>query len=90
MLFVILRVSNEMGRKPCLPDVKIQVQLLFCAIGESTLDELKRFFQRDLGKGREEQVKVVRHDDEFMQEKAALSTIVLEDVDQQLRHAPRL
>jgi hypothetical protein len=54
--------------------------------GKSAFDVLTGFFQWDVCRGRDNQMEVVRHDHEFMEEVAALATIVLKNVEKQACH----
>jgi len=47
---------------------------------------LNSFFQRNVFRRRDDQVKVVRHNHELMEEKAAFLAIVLQDVEEQESH----
>src|ERR1017187_2979540 len=55
-----------------LPHVVLALQ----AEGEATLDELHRFFKRYISGGRDERMKMVRHDHDGMQEELSLTAIV--------------
>src|SRR5437667_9889062 len=59
--------------------------LLAEPIRESTLDHLQRTLKRNILRGREQQMQMVGHDDEFMQHEFALLCIVLEHIDHELR-----
>ena len=86
MVFIVLRIANAMVGKTFLPDQRLEPQLLLRAEGESALDELTGFFQSNVFRRREDQVEVVRHDHEFVQEKTAFPAIVLKNVEKQARH----
>src|SRR5438132_11859295 len=59
--------------------------LLAEPIRESTLDHLQRTLKRNILRGREQQMQMVGHDDEFMQHEFALLCMVLEHIDHELR-----
>ena len=52
------------------------IELAFQAEGEASLDELHGLFKRNIGRGRDQSVEMVRHDDEGVQEKSPLTAIV--------------
>lgn len=54
------------------------VEFAFEAEGEASLDVLHSFFEGDVGRGGEDGVEVVGHDDECVQEEAILRVVVEE------------
>ena len=79
----ILRVSNSVIGETRLPDCH-----LFHfpkPIRKPTLDELECPLQGDYGRGRQQDMDVVRHDNEFMQQIFPLVAIVEQHVQQQSR-----
>src|SRR5437899_4893001 len=79
---IISFIANVMVRETLLP---YRPMLLAEPIRESTLDHLQRTLKRNILRGREQQMQMVGHDDEFMQHEFALLCIVLEHIDHELR-----
>src|SRR6266446_7761962 len=69
------RVQNPEFRKTLLPKWGFHAQFLAGAERESALDELDRFLNADFTSHGQEQMKVVRHDHEFMQSELSLCAI---------------
>ena len=65
--------------------LRIHVVLAFQAKREAALNELHSLFQRDFRSRRNHSVKMVRHDDERLQEKPSLIAIVKKSSLKQLR-----
>jgi hypothetical protein len=87
MLLIVLCIANPMIRKALfLPYQRPERQFPLDPEGKSAFDVLTGFFQRDVRRGRDNQMEVVRHNHELMQEVAALATIVLHNVKKQARH----
>jgi len=86
MLRVILKIPNPMIRETRLPDLPAP----FEAERETSLDELHGSLQRNLLRGRDQQMNVIGHDDEFMEEIFSFVAIVSKRVEQKIccRHAP--
>jgi len=82
MALVILAAPNPVVGEASLPDSKAFIQLFFHAVRKTTFDELQGLFQRNVCSGRNEQVKVIRHDHKFMQQKPFLRAIILENIQQ--------
>jgi len=61
------------------------VELALQAEGESALDELHRFFKRNIRSRRDQRVEMVGHDDEGVQEKSPLTAIVEDGLFKQFR-----
>ena len=83
MIIVVLFVSNAMIRKALLPDKIGIAEFPLGSKRKATLDVLQSFFEGNIFRRREHQVEVIGHDDEFVEEKAALRAIVGKDVDQE-------
>src|SRR6266478_7339304 len=79
---IISFIANVMVRETLLP---YRPMLLAEPIRESTLDHLQRTLKRNILRGREQQMQMVGHDDEFMRHEFALLCIVLEHIDHELR-----
>jgi hypothetical protein len=87
MLLIVLCIANPMVSKAFfLPYERPECQFLPDPEGKSAFDVLTDFFQRDVSRGRDDQMEVVRHNHKLMQEIAALATIVLKDVEKQSCH----
>jgi hypothetical protein len=69
-----------------LPYERSERQFSLGTEGISAFDVLTGLFQRDVFRRRDDQVEVVRHNHELMQEVAALATIVLHNVKKQACH----
>ena len=59
------------------------IELTFEAEGEATFDKLHGFFERDVGSGGDDRVKMIGHENEGVQEEFSLSTIVEDGLLQQ-------
>ena len=87
MLLIVLCIPNPMISKAFfLPYERPERQFPFDPKRKSAFDVLTNFFQRDVRRGRDNQMEVVRHNHELMQEIAALATIVLHNVKKQACH----
>jgi len=69
-----------------LPYERPESQFSFGTEGKSAFDVLTSFFQRYVCRRRDNQMEVVRHNHELMQEIAALATIILKNVEKQSCH----
>ena len=87
MLLVVLAIDNAMICEACLPDLGVDLQFLLRTKGKSALDELQSLLQWDLRVRSEQQVKMIGHDDEFVELEAVLFRILCEAVNQQTCHA---
>src|SRR5437868_7718439 len=87
MSLILFRITNPMIAKAGLPDHKRCLKFFLHTIRESPFYELHCFLQRDLWRGRDEQMKVIGHDYELMKKKTLLLTTVLEYIHQQSSHA---
>ncbi len=72
------RVANPVIRKASLPDRHLRADL----VGEASLDESHYSLQSEIGRSQEE-MDVVRHDDESMQLEAAGIAVALDGLKQQ-------
>src|SRR5213080_1335846 len=61
------------------------LHLLLTPAKDISLDHLQRTLKRNILRGREQQMQMVGHDDEFMQHEFALLCMVLEHIDHELR-----
>lgn len=86
MALIVLWIADAMIGKALLPDERMETQLLLGTEGESTFDELNGFFQRNVLRGRDDQVEVVPHDYELVQEETAFPAVVLQDIEKETRH----
>ena len=84
-----LPVANAHFGKSFLPEW-FDSQFPVGAESESSLDELNCPFNADFAAKREQQVKVVGYDDEFVQPVFSLGAIFVEDFEEQFRRAARL
>jgi post-segregation antitoxin (ccd killing protein) len=71
VLLIVLNVTNSMIGKTTSPDLKVRSRLIFRLIRETTLDELNRSLKGN--QWRDEQMKVIRHQNEFVEEKRIAS-----------------
>jgi hypothetical protein len=88
MPLIIRIIANTMICKASLPDFALDRQFLGTPMRESSLDELHRTLKGNLDVGRKNQVRVVRHDHEFMQKKLALCAIAKHCLPEQFRKLP--
>ena len=86
MTLVILRILNAMIGESRLPNFGVETEVFSRAIRKTSFDELQSFFQRYVGCRRDQQVKVIGHDDEFVEKKAALRSIGLEYLEEETGH----
>jgi hypothetical protein len=68
------------------PDLPVPVKLLFDSVRKSALNELNRFFERNLISQRDQQMEVVWHHNVFMEQKAGFRAILLKHIDEQCCH----
>jgi len=78
----ILAVANPMIRESARPDFALAAQDFAKSMRRSTFDELNSVFERDLGGRRDEEMNVLRHDDERMDLKAALTAVSVEGLEE--------
>jgi len=71
-------MENPYLRETLLPEGRLNPQQLRCLEGESALYQLNGPFDRHVNVDRHEEVNVVRHYNELMQEKFSLRSIVLD------------
>ena len=83
MMQVIVPILDAMFGEARLPDFEVRLQLLFDSERESALDALHSLLQRNLGRGREQHVEVIRHQHEFVEREAALATVFLTHLNEQ-------
>ena len=82
---IVVCVTDAMVLKSLLPNLHVRAQFFLCSIRKTALDELNSPFEARPRSN--ERVKMVRHDNEFVQEIGGWP-IVIERVDQKFR--PRL
>ena len=75
-------IDAKLG-KPALPDLSQVSQFFLQAVGESAFDELHGPFNGRIACDREQQMQVVRHDDEIVQLKFSRRYVGTQHVDQQ-------
>ena len=61
------------------------IELALQPEGEAALDELHGFFKRNIRSGRDQRVKMVRHDDERMHKESPLAAVVEDGSQKQFR-----
>jgi hypothetical protein len=66
MSFVILGIFDATLGETFLPNFGLEIQLLRRAKRKSALDILNRFFDRNIFRGSNQQMEMVRHDNEFV------------------------
>jgi len=87
MLLIVLCIANPVISKAFfLPYERPERQLPLDPEGKSAFDVLTDFFQRDVCRRRDNQMEVVRHNHELMQEVSALATIILKNGKKQSCH----
>ena len=74
---VVVGVDDAMVCEASFPDI----QFAFQAEGEGSFDELHCFFEGDLGRGCQEEMDVIGHDDEGVEFQVVLLALLLEDFD---------
>jgi hypothetical protein len=85
--FYVLQTFDNCGSEPrcnSVPNISLALQ----PKRESSLDQPQGVFERHIGRRREKQVQVVRHDDEYPQCKPTLFAIVLKNVDHPIGGSP--
>jgi hypothetical protein len=80
--FKCVCIQNTNLEKTLLPDWCIQPQFSSRPEGETAFHKLDRAFDRHVGIDREQQVKMVGHNDECMEAKFPSGPIVLEGLDE--------
>lgn len=86
MCVVILRIANTVVRKTLFPDQKLTSNFSLGTEGEAAFDAPKRFLQRDKWIWRENQMEMVVHHDELVQQEPSLNAILLKNVQKKKRH----
>ena len=81
MFHEILCIANSMVGEALLPHRNLGS--LSEPIRVASLDKLNRAFERMIRGGRNQQVKMIGHDDKFVQKKFSLLTVVKENVQQE-------
>lgn len=66
MDLVVVKVSNAVIGKAVFPDLTCKSKFFLDAVREATFDPLDGLFQRQCLSGRQDQVKVLRHEHEAM------------------------
>jgi len=66
MMLVVVRAFDAVFSVSGAPDLQARTQFLLHAKREPALDQLDCFFQRDVGRWREEEMEMVRQEDEFV------------------------
>jgi len=89
MMRVVICISNAMIDVSAFPNRAIQAEFLLDPIGKPTLYKLYSLFQTD-PHGREHQMEMIAHQDEFVDQELALATIVIKGRDEESGHAVRL
>ncbi len=67
-----------------LPYLTIEVHLLLGPVGESSLDELHYFLERHERGGREDEMNVISHEDEFMNLESLLGSVFANYIQQKI------
>jgi len=81
MRLIIARVPDAMVREAFLPDGLLETEISPGAERKSALNVLDRFLQRDVRRRSEQEMKMIRHNHKFVQEKSALRTIFIEHIE---------
>src|SRR5271165_2489288 len=68
------------------PGLRARPQVLFDAKREASLDELNSPFQRNVRRRRKKHVEMIGHENELMQFKFLLRAIVLQSLEEEMRH----
>ncbi len=89
MMRVVLGIADAMVSEAVLPDYEVRSEFMFHPIREASLDELDCTFKRYLGCGRDQQVKMARHQDEFVQREFRFVAISKAGIDKEFRKLPR-
>ena len=83
-------VTNPMLIEPRSPDRAAKPRLFASTKRESALDELHRFFKRNIGRRRYQQMDMVGHEGEFMHLHPLLSSVGADYIEQKLAKLVRL
>lgn len=86
MTLVVLAIANAVIGKAFLPDQRLNSKLLLRAKGEAAFDVLQGLFQRRIRGGCDDEMKVVRHGDEFVQQETIFLAVVIKDVQKKPGH----
>ena len=89
MAVVVLLIANAMIRETLFPDQESVSELFLGSKRKASLDELQGFFQGNVLGGRKDEMEMIGHDDEFVQQEAALRAIIGENVNQKASHLLR-
>src|SRR5438874_11541881 len=85
MLRIVPLVPNAMICEAPFPYFHSGARLFHEAMGESALDELHGFLQRHKWSGSQEQMEMIRHEDEFIESECSALAISIERFNKQFR-----
>jgi hypothetical protein len=84
---IILTILDALIGETAFPDFEAVVQFLPRTIGETSLDKLNGFLQRNFVSRRHQQMEMIVHHHEFMKLKARFAPVFFEDIEEQMRHS---
>jgi hypothetical protein len=84
-MFVVALIPNPVLHIPAFPDFQVYSEFLFRSVGKSTFDELYCAGDPNVDR-RYEQMNVIRHDHELVQQVSPFGTIVQKHVNQESCH----
>ena len=85
MLRIVPLVPNAMIREAPFPYFHPGARLFHELMGKSAFDELHGFLQRHKWSGSQEQMKVIRHEHEFIESKCSALAISIDRLNKQFR-----
>ena len=82
----MIGASNAIVRKAPFPDRRFELQFFLCSERKTAFDVLDCLFQGNVRSWREQNMKVIRHYNEFMEQEFLLGSVILHYVEQQVGH----
>jgi hypothetical protein len=80
VLFVVSQAADAVVIKPCLPEGKFVAELFPNAMRTTAFDKLQCAFQSDVRRGRQQEMKVIGHQNKFVQQKVSVSPVAEQTV----------
>ena len=84
---VMIGAADAIVRKAPFPDRSPEIQFFLCSKRKTALDVPDCLFQRSVRGGREQEMKVIWHYDELIEQEFPLASVILHYVEQQVGHA---
>jgi len=83
VLLIIIPVPDPVIRKAPFPDLHLRPRLFRETIRKSTLDKLQRSLKGEARSWSEEQVEMIRHEDEFIEQEDSFVAVAEQGIEKQ-------